>query len=91
MFEAAGWDHMGANGITYSVFVPEPAGIEVTVHQVNANQGQVNSAIAALFAIMEKLHLYGEGGPRMNVQIPPGEVELRVGKKAPLSVEGAVH
>lgn len=79
VFDAAGWDHRGASGILEANYPYNLVGLELTLHQVNAQQGRTNAAINALIKVLGDLNLFGGGGARMNALVPDGEVELRVG------------
>ena len=84
VLEAAGWDHHGDSGIGYHVWVPDPIGVELSVHQVNPRQGEVNPAMGALIKILKDLRLIGDPGVKMNAETPAGEIEIRIGSKPPI-------
>jgi TolA-binding protein len=79
VFDAAGWDHRGDSGVLEANYPYSLVGVELTLHQVNTQQGRTNAAINALIKVLGDLNLFGGGGARMNALVPDGEVELRVG------------
>ncbi len=82
IFDRAGWDHDGRNGVVQAAFDVDPVGITIILHQVDAGHGHTNKAINALVATLKRLDLFQGGGVFISDQVPDGTVKVAIGKMA---------
>lgn len=83
VFERAGWDHDGKNGVVQADFDVDPVGVTVILHQVDAGHGHTNPAINTLIATLKRLDLFQGGGVFISDQVPDGVVKVAIGKRGP--------
>ena len=83
VFERAGWDHDGQNGVVQAAFDVDPVGVTIILHQVDARHGHTNPAINALIATLKRRDLFQGGGVFISDQVPDGTVKVAIGKKNP--------
>lgn len=83
VFERAGWDHAGKNGVVQAAFDVDPVGVTIILHQVDARHGHTNPAINALIATLKRRDLFQGGGVFISDQVPDGTVKVAIGKKSP--------
>jgi hypothetical protein len=81
VFDAAGWDHDGEAGITTQRWDRDPVGVEVTLNEADARAGRISAGVGALINVVRKLGLVYDNTIYMNDAVPPGQAQLRVGKK----------
>ena len=81
VLDAAGWDHDGAEGVTFHNWDRDPVGIEVTLNEADARAGRLSNGIGALINVVRRLGLTSGNTIVMNADVPAGQVMLRVGKK----------
>ena len=81
VFDAAGWDHHGADGVTTQEWPRDPVGIEVTLNETDARDDKISSGVAALINVVRKLGLVYDNTVYMDNDVPPGQALLKVGKK----------
>jgi hypothetical protein len=80
VFEAAGWEHPA---VTFRRWDRDPVGVEITLNEQDGRAGRVNVAVGALINITRKLSLTDGNTIYMNGDVPPGQVEIKIGKKLP--------
>jgi len=78
VFEAAGWEHPA---VTFQRWDRDPVGVEITLNEQDGRAGRVNVAVGALINIARKLSLTDGNTIYMNDAVPPGQVEIKIGKK----------
>jgi hypothetical protein len=81
VFDAAGWDHGGDDGISVQRWDRDPVGIEVTLNESDARAGRISVGIGALINAVRKLGLVYDNTVYMNREVPSGQALVKVGKK----------
>jgi hypothetical protein len=81
VFDAAGWDHGGEEGISAERWDRDPVGIEVTLNESDARAGRISGGIGALINAVRKLGLVYDNTIYMNREVPAGQALVKVGKK----------
>jgi hypothetical protein len=81
VFEAAGWDHGGNEGLFAQQFPRDPIGVEVTLNENDARAGNSPAGIGALINATRQLGLVYDNTVYMGSVVPSGQALLRVGKK----------
>ena len=81
VFDAAGWDHNGEAGVSTQLWDRDPIGIEVTLNEADARAGRISAGVGALINVVRQLGLVYDNTIYMNDSVPPGQAQLRVGKK----------
>ena len=79
-FDAAGWK-LGDEGITFQRWDRSPVGLEVTLNEAEARAGRVSVGIGALINAVRRMGLVDGNTVFMNVDVPAGEAQLRVGHR----------
>lgn len=81
VFETAGWDHHGENGVTAQDWPRDPVGIEVTLNEKDARANEIPPGVAALINVTRQLGLVYGSTIYMDGEVPSGQALLKVGKK----------
>lgn len=81
VFDAAGWDHGGDEGISAERWDRDPVGIEVTLNESDARAGRISAGLGALINAVRKLGLVYDNTIYMNREVPAGQALVKVGKK----------
>lgn len=81
VFDAAGWKHGGAAGVTVRQWDRDPVGVEVTLNEADARAGRISAGAGALINVVRKLGLALDNTIYMSSEVPAGQVLLKVGKK----------
>jgi hypothetical protein len=81
VFEAAGWDHHGEDGITTQDWPRDPVGIEVVLNENDARSDKIPPGVAGLVNVVRKLGLVYDNTVYMDNEVPEGQALLKVGKK----------
>jgi hypothetical protein len=81
VFEAAGWDHDGEAGISIQQWDRDPIGVEVMLNVFDARNGRISGGVGALINAVRNLGLVYDNRVYMSDEVPPGQAQLRVGKK----------
>ncbi|MEI8151253.1 MAG: hypothetical protein WCG92_06605 [Hyphomicrobiales bacterium] len=81
VFEAAGWDHHGEDGITTQDWPRDPIGIEVVLNEDDARADRIPPGVAGLINVVRKLGRVYDSTVYMDNEVPAGQALLKVGKK----------
>jgi len=81
VFETAGWDHNGNDGVFSQQWPRDPVGVEVTLNEKDARAGNIPAGIGALINATRQLGLVYDNTIYMGSEVPAGEVLVKVGKK----------
>ena len=81
VFDAAGWDHGGDDGVFAQQFPRDPIGVEVTLNENDARAGNIPAGIGALINATRQLGLVYDNTVYMGSDVPSGQALLKVGKK----------
>jgi hypothetical protein len=81
VFEAAGWDHHGEDGVSTQDWPRDPVGIEVVLNEKDARSDQIPPALAGLINVVRQLGLVYDNTVYMDNDVPEGQALLKVGKK----------
>ena len=81
VFEAAGWDHHGEDGVSTQDWSRDPVGIEVVLNEKDARSDQIPPGIAGLINVVRQLGLVYDNTVYMDNDVPASQVLLKVGKK----------
>jgi hypothetical protein len=81
VFDAAGWDRGGASGVSGQQWARDPVGVEVMLNEFDARGGRIAAGLGALINTVRKLGLVYDNTIYMSDEVPPGEAQLRVGRK----------
>jgi hypothetical protein len=80
---AAGWDHDGPSGMRQSVFTVSPVGIQVTISKADLDLGRQFTAVEPLIDKLASFGLLQKGIGFVNENVPPGQMDIIVGRKPP--------
>jgi hypothetical protein len=81
VFEAAGWDHHGEDGVSTQDWPRDPVGIEVVLNEKDARADQIPPGLAGLINVVRQLGLVYDNTVYMDNDVPEGQALLKVGKK----------
>jgi hypothetical protein len=81
VFEAAGWDHHGEDGVSTQDWPRDPVGIEVVLNEKDARSDQIPPGLAGLINVVRQLGLVYDNTVYMDNDVPQGQALLKVGKK----------
>jgi len=81
VFEAAGWDHHGEDGVSTQDWPRDPVGIEVVLNEKDARADQIPPALTGLINVVRQLGLVYDNTVYMDNDVPEGQALLKVGKK----------
>jgi len=81
VFEAAGWDHHGEDGVSTQDWPRDPVGIEVVLNEKDARSDQIPPGLAGLINVVRQLGLVYDNTVYMDNDVPEGQALLKVGKK----------
>ena len=81
VFDAAGWDHSGEEGVTVKTWDRDPVGIEIALNEDDARAGRISVGVGALINVVRRLGLTKDNTIYMNGDVPSGEAQVKVGKK----------
>jgi hypothetical protein len=81
VFEAAGWDHHGAAGVSTQDWPRDPVGIEVVLNEDDGRSNQIPPGVAGLINVVRQLGLIYDNTVYMDNDDPNGQALLKVGKK----------
>jgi hypothetical protein len=81
VFEAAGWDHHGEDGVSTQDWPRDPVGIEVVLNEKDARADQIPPGLAGLINVVRQLGLVYDNTIYMDNEVPEGQALLKVGKK----------
>src|SRR5882757_831820 len=81
VFEAAGWDHHGEDGVSTQDWPRDPVGIEVVLNEKDARSDQIPPGLAGLINVVRQLGLVYDSTIYMDNDVPEGQALLKVGKK----------
>ena len=81
VFEAAGWDHHGEDGVSTQDWPRDPVGIEVVLNEKDARADRIPPGLAGLINVVRQLGLVYDNTVYMDNEVPEGQALLKVGKK----------
>jgi hypothetical protein len=81
VFDAAGWDHSGEEGVAFKTWDRDPVGIEIALNEDDARAGRISAGVGALINAVRRLGLTKDNTIYMHGDVPAGEAQVKVGKK----------
>jgi hypothetical protein len=81
VFEAAGWDHHGEDGVTTQEWPRDPVGVEVVLNENDARGDKIPPGVAGLINAVRKLGLVYDSTIYMDNDVPEGQALVKIGKK----------
>ena len=81
VFEAAGWDHHGEDGVTTQEWPRDPVGVEVVLNEDDARADKIPAGVAGLINAVRKLGLVYDSTIYMDNEVPEGQALVKIGKK----------
>lgn len=81
VFEAAGWDHHGEDGVSVQDWLRDPVGIEVVLNEDDARADKIPPGVAGLINVVRQLGFVYDNTVYMDNDVPNGQALLKVGKK----------
>lgn len=81
VFEAAGWDHHGEDGVTTQEWPRDPVGVEVVLNEDDARADKIPPGVAGLINAVRKLGLVYDSTIYMDNEVPQGQALVKIGKK----------
>jgi hypothetical protein len=81
VFEAAGWDHHGEDGVTTQEWPRDPVGVEVVLNEDDARADRIPPGVAGLINAVRKLGLVYDSTIYMDNEVPQGQALVKIGKK----------
>ena len=81
VLERAGWDHNGDAGISQSVIMPTPSGIQVTMNEAEARAGRMLNSAGIFVETLHRLGIISTLTMFLNKDVPVGHVRLVIGNR----------
>lgn len=81
VLESAGWNHDGGNGISQSIIMPTPNGIQVGMNDEEAKAGRVLKSVEVFVIALHEIGITNSNTVFVNSSIPIGSVALIIGNR----------
>jgi hypothetical protein len=77
VFEAAGWDHHGEDGVSTQDWPRDPLGSRLSLNEKDARSDQIPPALAGLINVVRQLGLVYDNTVYMDNDVPEGQALLK--------------